>query len=343
MKKLNDITIEESLKKDGVLSLYYVTGTDAYLIDRSIHRIVRAALGEGDSDFLRFTPKTLTDGEFTELFYSFSLLGEMRVALVEDFNVNTLPAEARALLGELLTEIPDNLVLIFSQFSDDRRYEPSNKALDFFSKQPRSAVVAAMTKEGAELRRYIQQIAKAEGCAINDRALQELTTLCGEDLLLIQSEIKKLAGLANYTEITEKQVEAIGVRSAEIGVYRMLSALERGKTAEVMAMLGTMLDDRTESLAIVAVVSTAFVNLYCARLVREQRKPLAEVIERFNYKKGDRKISIAYDNCMKYAIAKLERILGILCDLEMQLKSSPVPHRTILEQKMAEICLAVSA
>lgn len=336
MEKLTDTMLKKSLAA-GIRRLYLVAGNDAFLVNSCVSLIANAALDSADNP-LRFTQKTLTDGVFEEVFYNFSLLGGHRVAIVEDFSASSLTAPASELLKELLPVIPNDLVIILRQISDDRRFTVSKKTLDMAALCPDGAVVLANAKTGQELGRYIENIARREHCVMEPPAARALATLCGDDLLLISGEIKKLAALCDYGTVTLAHVEALGIRTAEAGVYKLIGAVEAGRTREALAELEDMLDNLSEPLAITAVLNTAFVNLYRARVARDRGRPIQFLYDNFDYKKGDRRVAIAYERSTKYNREQLERMIGLLFYLDLRLKSSIVDSKTIIEQTVVALC-----
>lgn len=343
MRRLSDTNIKRDLTDNGVARLYLVVGNDAFLMDRCVAAIVKASVGADTQSILRFTQKSITDGAFEELFYSFSMLGQNRVAIVEDFNCNTLLATQKAMFAELLTDIPCDVTVVLRQYIDDRRFSVSKKMTDFMAVNQSSAIVTVPVKTGVELERFIEHIARRESCEIEVPALREIVLLCGDDLLLISNEIKKLAALSGYTTITKQHVEKLGIRTAEAGVYQMINAIENGNTKGAVAVLKTMLDDLSEPLSITAALNTAFINLYRARLIREKGRRQNDMAELFQYKKGDRKLSIAFERCSAYSRQKLERIILLLYDLDKQLKSSTVDARYLIEQKVVELSAVVAS
>ena len=342
MQKLNDTNLKKSLA-EGIKRLYYIAGNDAFLVDACVGSVFAAAVGKGGEEVLRFAQKSIRDGGFEELFYSYSMLGQKRVAIIEDFNAVSIAAGDRTLLEELIADIPDDLVIIFRQFSDDRRFAMPKKALDIVSLCGDSAAVSVNAKSGFELERYIEHIAKKEDCEIEPPAVKALVLLCGDDLLMISNEIKKLAALSGYTTILARHVEELGVRTAESGVYQMISAIEKGNVRDAAAILKNMLDDLQEPLAITAALNTAFINLYRARVAKDKGRPLSYLYEAFNYKKSDRKVSIAYEQAGRYSTEKLERIIKLLYDLDKKLKSSVVDSRLIVEQNVIELASVVAS
>lgn len=341
MIKVNDRTLAGSLKKDGLHPMYFVAGNDEFLVDSCIARVARAALGDRAEELMRMDAVKTPDDELEQPFYTYSFSGETRAILFDGCEPSTMNKARSALFAELLADLPDGLVVIFKQFSDAGRFSISKKTEAFAALCPRSVLVEAAAKKGFELENYIAALIKKQGATASDAVCKRIVELCGDDLMLINSEISKLAALAGYGEITLKQVDALCVRTAEAGVYDMISRMERGDVRGSLLVLENMLEDRTAPLMITAALNTAFVNYYRARLVRARKLPQKVLFEQFDYKANDRKVSIAYERCVRFTIAQLERMIILLCELDVKLKSSSVEETVLLEEYVARLALAV--
>lgn len=339
MRKLTDKNLRAALK-EGVKPLYYVAGSDEFLIDGCISSILCAAVG-GDGEVWRFDTAKSAEQEIEQPFMTYSFGGAGRAILFDNCQFGSLSAARVKLLSGLIAEIPQGTTVVFKQFSDDDRFSIGKKTEQFIALCPDSALVEVSAKKGYELENYIAALIKRAGCTARDSVTKRMAELCGDDLMLISNEVNKLAAACDYGEITIAAVDELCVRTTEAGVYDMLSKIERGDTAGAMALLGAMLDDRTAPLMITAALNTAFINYYRARLAREQKKSEKQLFELFAYKKGDRKVSIAYERCTKFGLPQLEQAILILSELDLRLKSSVVDGRILLEAGVARLLCAL--
>ena len=340
MIKLNDRTLAGSIKKDGLKPMYYIIGNDEYLVDRCVSRLVAAALGGETQSLLRFDALKSGDDEIEQPFYTYSFAGEPRAILFDGCEPGTMNKARTALFAELLADIPAQTTVIFKQFVDDGRFSVSKKVEAFAALCPGSVLVEAAAKKGYELENYIAGLMKKQGCTARDEVSKRIAELCGDDLMLISGEVAKLAAYADYGEITVAMVDELCVRTAEAGVYDMISKIERKDVRGALRVLGDMLDDRTAPLMITAALNTAFIHYYRARLAREKRLPQKSLFDLFDYKANDRKVAIAYERCGRFSVAQLERMVRLLCELDGKLKSSVVDERVLIEQYVARVALA---
>jgi len=340
MERYTDVNLKQNLQKRPC-RLYYLVGNDVFLTDLCVRNICAAAQA-AQQNIAHFDQKDLSNGGFQELFYSFSMLPENRVAVVDDFNytAKTFKNEDKKLLEECLSDIPDDLTVILRQVWDDRK--PATASVEsMVSKVKDSAVVTISAKTGTELEKYIEYLARRENCTIASPAAKALARLAGNDLQLLDSEIKKLAACANYSQIRLSHVEELTPRTAEAGVFEMISAMEKGDCPRAFSLLTTMLDDREEPLRITALINNSFLNIYRAKLASDKGMGAKNLTEVFGGNPNS--LSIAFGQSRRYTLAKIERVIELLYQLDKKLKSSAVNSRYILEQKVIEIAVTVAS
>ena len=340
MRKLTDKNLKSALK-EGVKPLYYVAGNDAFLIDGCIASILRAAVGENTDEVYRFDAVKSEEQEIEQPFVTYSFAALARVILFDNCQFGSLPAARVKFLSSLVAEVPEGTTMVFKQFSDDNRFSVGKKTEQFVALCPDSVLVEVTAKRGYELDNYIASLIKRAGCTARDSVAKRISELCGDDLMLINNEVLKLAAACDYGEITVELVDALCVRTTEAGVYDMISKIERGDVAGAMTLLGAMLDDRTAPLMITAALNTAFINYYRARLARDKKLPEKHLFSLFDYKSGDRKVSIAYERCTKFSREQLEQAIRILSELDLNLKSSSVDGRIVIETGVARLVYAL--
>lgn len=345
MLKLDDRTIKKSLKDDGIQRLYFVAGNDEFLIDACSKAVITAIFGEGERNLTVFDAEKTEAEELEEFFLSFSLISENKVAVFDGFQLSALNAERIKLLTGLFTEIPSDITVIIKSFSDteNKRFSVNKTTESFVANIKKSAIVTVLQKSGTDILGYIEKIAAREGATISDKNASHVAELCANDLLLINNEIIKLAAYADYGEIKAEHIEKLCIRTAESGVYDMISFIERNDTRNAIRVLSEMLDERTAPLAISSALNTAFINLYRARLARDEKKGEAALFSLFDYKKGDRKVSIAYERSGRYTQKQLAEIINILYGLDVKLKSSVAEKRYILEEGIIKVARKVGA
>ena len=117
--------------------------------------------------------------------------------------------------------------------------------------------------------------------------------------------------------------------------------MDRKNFKKVFNVLEEMLRQKNSPLAITAALNTSYINIYRAKLAVAERKGPDELFELFDYKKGDRKVSIAFDRASRYKMEQVEQVLDVLLKLDEDLKSSAVEKEILLETAVAQIVVLV--
>ena len=332
MKSISPELLSEALRRGEKKRFYYITGDDEYLIERCVRDISRAS--EGD-ERLRFDALNFDSERFEEAVVSFPFLAG-RTVIIENFKTRSLSAETAALFEELLRDIPDYLTVIMTSYSD-ARVSVSKQAQKLAALSGSSEIVIAAAPDVSRAGKIVAGMAKDEGAGITPRAARLLLSLVGNDLQTAKMEIKKLAALARYTTIEEQHVQRLTAKSTESSVIDMLRALERSNVTAALLVLREMLGDRTDPLAITATLNTAYINLYRAKLAAAKGVGINGLFALFDYIKDDRKVSIAVNRQRGYTFERLEAVLELLYQLDLDLKSSPADRALLMEQAVIEL------
>lgn len=333
MAQLTDQTLAQSLEK-SLARLYVVAGDDAFVVDGAIAQIAEAA----GAPLERFDAQTAPREELQQVFFNVSLFGAARRAVLLD-NLFSKPLAAADFdfYKSAFEGLDDSLVVIARYVDEEGRYFSVPKQAGELAAAANGYVVKATAKHGADAAAAIQRMAAEQGASIDRAAAARLAALCADDLMLASNEIKKLAALADYNEITKDHVESLAVRSAEAGVYDMLGRLERGDRAGALALLHEMLESKTEPIIISSVLYTAFVNIYRAKLAQQAGFSEQRLFSDFNYRKGDKKVGVAFRQAKTHSVEQLEQVISLLAQLDLDLKSSPVDRPTLLELCVANV------
>ncbi len=342
MKNLRSGELKKALN-DGILRLYLVAGDDEFLLDSAENAILAKLAEEGADEPVRLDFEDADEERLRAVFFSVSFFGARRSAVLRGVGVSkALLSEARKkLLRELFADLPDDLTVIL-RYADAgaRRFSVPKSLVELVGECRDSAVVTcerAAVNPAAAAARMI----KNEGCSACDRVVSEIVERCGDDLMSMSNEIKKLASLASGGEITAEHVRALCISGCEDNVYAMLSALEAGRIKDALAVLEDMLDMKTDPLMISSTMNIAFLNSYRARLAKEKGLPVRYLEDSFGYKKNDRRLAVAMSRCGRYSVRQLERIIELLYELDAKLKSSKAEGRIVLEQYIVRIALEI--
>lgn len=332
MKTYQQTDLNNSLANGDRRRLYLLIGNDEYTLNACLGMITTAEKG---AELIRFDALDCDADQLEETFFAMPLMGS-RMVVVDNFKTGAMNKELLSLLKDLLADIPDFLTVVLKNYTEGR-FSVNRQTEKIMDAARNSMTVVVEQKTGKSALQAVRMIAKREGSQIEPKAAERVLELLGDDLMFAENEIKKLAALANYGTILPEHVERLTVKSTESSVFDIIGALERKNIARASGILSEMLREKTEPLMITASLNTAFVNLYRAKCAAEQGKGERDLFQMFDYRKGDRKVSIAVSRQRDYTKRQLEAILELLYRLDIDLKSSPVDRALLLEQALVEI------
>ncbi|MBR0343209.1 MAG: DNA polymerase III subunit delta [Oscillospiraceae bacterium] len=334
--KLTDSNIKKSLKQDGRKQLYFLAGNDDYLL-ATCKNLIASDVG-GEVVTLDF--QTASDEEVEEHLSTFSF--EPKTLILENFKASAYTEDKRKLYTEFLKELPGTLTVIVMMSSEDPRFSVPKAAEAFCSLADDAAMVLCTRKTGGDLVRYIDAIAKRQGCTLDYGATEEIIRLNGEDLQQIASQMEVLAAASNYGKITADIVRKMCPKTTEENVFDFVRAMERGRTEEAVSIMYEMLEQEQDVNRVLAAISSSFVNIARAKAAVAEKKSREEVEEVFGYKKNDRALQIAFDKVTRYSDKQMSAILDCLYDTDRKLKQYAGDKQTLLEQGLVRLTMIVS-
>lgn len=332
------IIFEEALKKniqkDNLLPVYVFFGDDGYLKKFYTEKISKQIAEPDDIfNYCKFdSSASLQD------VYDFAmqqpLMADRKYAELCDFDFEQCSKSDLEKLCELLSEVPDSctFVLRFDSFEFD-----SKKSAKF------KKIVAAAEKNGGvcakldhrrlpELVKMLEDGAKKRGCSFASGAAKYLVETAGGDINLLRLELSKLCSYSKEKPITHETVDLVCVKTVDASVYNLSKFIINCDTSNALNCLDELFFNRTEPMAILYSVSSAFIDMYRIFSARESGEKPSRVAEIFSYKGKEFLLDKATQNLRRFDKNKLNLCLEALYNADNALKSFGNDPRVILEQ-----------
>jgi DNA polymerase-3 subunit delta len=337
--------LRHRLRKREFSPVYVLFGPESYLRDLAVKTICDLSFTAGDAR------------DFNETVFSLNVEGNLRDALAA---AEQLPMMASRRLI-LVTD-----VRVSSTTSRDNLREDDEAALDAFLKRPvESSIVIFVAEEfdkrrkmaklltdhataveftdlkDAELAKWARDKIRDAGSEIDERGLRELVTLVGPDVRRLTVEIEKLSTAAlPDKKISTELIEALVANSREVSNFDLTDHLFAGRKSEALRTLNKILDDGSEPLALLGLISYNVRRLLMAKEAMEQGIDRGDVarIAKLRYSDQEPFLAIARRTDDK----KLSRAIQRLAETDVAIKTSiggggPVGARMQIEMLVAEL------
>lgn len=332
--------------KEGLAPVYFLYGEETYLTAHYAARIADLAAGQqemGGFNRQSFDGQSASFDAIEEAAEALPLMAERKCVLIRDYDVAAGAAAHDRLLA-LVSDPPESCVLIFWQDAVQPDLKKSAKWKAFAAAAEKSGCcVCFARKTTGDVVRLLCSGAARRGCSLTADNARLLVERCGNDLHLLNHELDKLAALAGGGEITRTAIEAAATRNLESSVFDLSKALLQNHYEKSYTILNNLLAQQEEPVAILAVLSGAYADLYRAKAAALAGIQAAELAPDFGYKGREWRLRNAARDCARLSLSTLRESLEILAKADGMLKSSRTDKRVVLEQTAAKLIVAAKS
>ena len=259
----------------GLLPAYLVVGENQLKRETAVSRL-RKRVDEGFAAFNVDERTAGADMSPTDIAISLNTLpvgSGFRLVLIHD--AERLPkAVSESIISYLSNPNPDCvLCLVATKLAKNTRLY---KAV---AKLGKSSVIDCTPIKGYKLPGHLAQHAKSLGLQLDTSAAQELISRVGENMVLLDQQLKTLAELcAPRTRITRADIESYVARTAEVKPFEFVDKLTEGDITRALELYRHMV--KPSHHALLALITRRVRDLMCIRSMNDRgqsNKVLAEL------------------------------------------------------------------
>lgn len=337
--------LRNKLKRREMSPVYVMFGPETYLRDIAVKHICDLSFGKDEArDFNETVFSLNSDGNLMQALSAaeqLPMMASRRVIRVTDVRVSstgakdTLREDDEAILSAYLKRPAESSVVIFVAEEFDKRRKVAKLLTD-----NTTAVEFAELKD-AELARWAQDKIRDAGSEIDDRALRLLVALVGADVRRLTIEIDKLSTAALPDKfISTDLIESLVANSREVSNFDLTDQLFAGRKQEALKSLAKILDDGTEPLALLGLISYNVRRLLMAKEAMQQGMDTGDVARMVKLRYSDQGPFLA--TARRTDSSKLARAINRLAEVDVAIKTSiggggPIGSRMQLEMLVSEI------
>lgn len=331
--------LRDEIRTGAFRPVYVLYGEEAYLSAYYAGAIADKVCGGEMEGFNRFS----FDGQETDwddieqAAVSVPLMAERKCVIVRNCDVAVTGERMQALLQAPPADTV--LIFLFTVVQPGGKNARWKAFMDACKKV--GGVVECGRQTEAELVRLLTKGAARRGCALTDTNAAALIARCGDDMLLLLGELEKLCAVAGKgNAITAEVIEAAASRTLDFSVFNLSKALLRGQAAEALRLLDSLLEQKEDPIALLAVLSNAYADLYRAGAAIQCGRQPAEVARHYQYGGREFRLRNAGMDVRRLPAGAVERSVELLAAADRRLKSSRTDARVILEQLLVQLAAA---
>lgn len=206
-------------------------------------------------------------------------MSERNVVKIVDFDFNKFNKDDYDSFAKLLKNIPDTTVLIITMPTLDEKQAKNKEDDEEKGKKSFAKLKDYVTKHGVcvnfehraelKLEKTLCKWAKDGNAKMSELTASKLIEYVGTDLTSLHSEVEKLSAFANGEEITIEMIEKLVTKNLEAQIFSLFDFIIKGQSDKAMTTLSTLFFQNEAPIAIITILSNAYVDFYRAKIARE--------------------------------------------------------------------------
>ncbi len=339
---------EDELKKqikDGDFQrVYLIYGDEGYLKQYYADLLCTKTV---EKDFADFNLNKLDGADsglnvIYDCISAFPMMGGYTCTLVKDLPLNNFIGDRGKVDSEfqtVLDDIPETSVLVF--YMDTVEVDEKNskwaKVIKLIDERGVCAKIDKRSRTALE--KLLVSSAAKKGCELSRETAGYLINLAGEDLATLRNELDKVCGYVGSGEIKRSHIDETVIVSVEAKIFQLSRMIAQGNADSAYENLQNLFKLREEPVAILAVLSKAYVDMYRVKAAKEKGIYYSKLGEYFpsSYKGREFVLKNADSDCSHYSLTQLKNALDALTDADRRLKSTGEDGKLVLEELILKL------
>lgn len=343
MGYLSDEDIFKNIKANMIANVYFLYGQEKYFLEQAFLQIRKKVLDKASESFNynMVNGEKLDLSELEDMTDALPLMAEKRLIALRDVDVDKLSKGDWAKLLELLSNISDTTVFVLYQATiavDMKKSSRYKKLAELFAKE--GVTCEFKPKDMGTLKRRLCERAKKANLEMEMSTAEYLIDKCSNSYIQLINEVDKLISYVGEGEITKKHVDESAIKSIASSSFDLAKSVLSNNFDRAYTLLDELIFQRLEGVAIVAALTMSFSDIYRAKCGRIAAKSIDDIAEDFKYPKNR---TFAVKNAMRdvtsFSIEHIRFCIQALYVADLQLKSSKLDNRLIMEQMLGKMLL----
>ena len=339
---ITESELKKRLSSGQFKSIYLVFGDEKMLVKRATEQIEKKLTGGSVNDF---NYHVFTDGaDLSEISVSADIIpfmGGYNIVRITDMDIDKLKADDYNALMKILKSLPDTTIVLITmptlEVNSKTAKSQLKKLITFADKNGICMELGHRT--GLALERDLCKWANAGGCSMSELTAHTLIQYVGEDLNLLNTEMKKLTAYAYGAEITPEMIDLLVTKSIEASIYDLFGFIIAGNTDKTMSAISALYYDGVNGMTICSVLSTAYLDAYRARVGSESGKKTADIAADFSYGRREWVLNKTLKMIRNVTTPALRRSLDAIVETQTRLVTEVVDDRTESEKLVCKLIL----
>ena len=331
---LSYIEINKNIKKGSLSPIYLLTGTEHYLIEDTLHKLIDKCLTAEEREFnlSKFDMREYPVEMAVEEAYTFPFMGGKRLVIIKDAffyssgkETAKVEHDLKKLESYLENPAPETVFVIIAPYEklDERR-----KIVKLAKKNGEVLNGGALTVK--ELNQWVIERSKEHNVEIETSAIEQLIHLTSADLMTMATEIKKIAiNVGEGGIITRDIVEGLVARSLEHNIFALVDGVVKQEADKAWKIYLDLLKQKEDPIKILALMVRQFRILYQVKQLSQQgysQKQMAGNLKLHPYV-----VKLTANEAKRFKDEELLSLLDQLADMDFKIKTGQIDKTIAVE------------
>lgn len=343
MAKAEDAEIFKNVKQGIIHPVYLLFGQEEYFVTACVDAIVKKTVSSGFESFnlIKFFEKADIN-EIENAVEALPVMSQKKCVIVKDMELDKLSKGDMDKLLELVINPNESTVFIIYSTSIIYDIKKSAKLKKLAEQISKTGIVCEFGyKDKATLKRALCERAGKSSLALDMMTAEYLITRCSSSYAILINELDKVIAFvigSDRNEITEGDINQCCVASIDSNSFDLAKAVMSKKYDRAFLLMDELFFQRMEALSILGALNMCFIDLYRAKVALGAGVSPEQVLADFNYPKN-RSFAVknSFRDVKSYSIEKLRRCISSLAQADIELKSSKLDDRLILERMLGNM------
>ena len=342
MPNMTEREFQKHIKDKNLKNLYFIYGDDTYNVVRFRDGLVKQIVGENTNslNYVEMDGQNLNIDKLAMSVELYPIASSKKCIAVKNLDVDLLNSDDFEKLIDTISDIPEYCCVIISQTTIKIEKKCSarwKKIISVFEKL--GIALKLENKTVISIEKQVIKWAEKQGKILSPKNAAFICKTCGSDLINLKNEIDKICAFEESNEISEKSIKLLLVNNLETNVFEMCKMMAKGKKKESLMFLRQLLFLGEEPVAILGVISSAYIDMYRVKVAIEYGCQSSYISSVFDYKRKEFRLSSAEKNSVGMSLNSIKKIIDILIKADLNLKSSRVNPQLLLELTVVKIMM----
>jgi DNA polymerase III, delta subunit len=334
---ITDSNLIKQIKAGELCSLYLLFGEELYMSSGVLSMLKSACVGDfADFNFTSVDGKTLSAGTYSELLDFLNtppMMSERRLAVIKNYDAAKTGGKD---MIEFLSKLPSDAVLVFHM---ETPLPPKRGARwnDFIDLCAKVGLACEFKHKGInEIVPILCTRAKKLGAILPPNVAAHMVRRCGASLEILITDLAKLCAYAKSEsrDIAAADVDVLTTPLENANIFELAKQILQKNAHGALYMIKVLKHQGEDELGISAVLGTAIIDFYRAKVIGSSR----EICALWNYRGREFAVDRALSTVYNIPLPVIERWLKILLAADTDMKGgSKLPKRQILETAVIEM------